>query len=199
MQRFLVDAEKPDEGILEQAAAAIRNGGVVVIPTETVYGLAVDPRLVAKLYAVKGRSENKPIALFVRHWRDIENAGGQLNAVGRCLAEKFWPGPLTMVVPMGGAQKAGFRIPDHRVPLRLLELWGGSLAVTSANLSGRPDALTAGAALAELVAGVDFVLDSGPVLGGVPSTVIALEDEGFRVLRQGALAKAFLEEALADL
>jgi L-threonylcarbamoyladenylate synthase len=190
-------------GALERAADALRGGGIVALPTETVYGLVVlpDERGVARLIAAKQRSADKGIQLLVD---SIEQARALavVPAVAERLAAAFWPGPLTLVVPRrtdvslpaalgGGRPTLGIRLPDHDVPRRLArEL--GPLAASSANISGQPDATTAELVLASLGDVVAVILDDGPVKGGVPSTVVdcTVPEGGVRILRVGALSEA---------
>jgi L-threonylcarbamoyladenylate synthase len=175
-----------DNAGLEAVAAVLNGGGVAVIPTDTVYGLAARPdcpEAVRRLYTIKGRDELKPIALLASGAGAVEAVGFTLGPVARKLAQRHWPGALTMVV--GGE---GFRVPDHEWTRRLLDACGGCLRVTSANLSGRRAATEAPAALAEVGLSADIVADGGVSPGGVPSTVLRIGDDGgIEVLRQGAV------------
>ena len=166
----------------EKAVEVLNRGGVVVIPTDTVYGLAAHPAFpaaVARLYAIKGRAAQKPIALLAADVAAVRAFG---YAVPDRLA-KFWPGALTVVV---GSE--GFRVPDHAWTRELLRRCGGVLRVTSANLSGRRAATDAPQALADVGLSADLVVDDGLSPGGVPSTVVrVLEDGTSTVLRAGAV------------
>lgn len=170
----------------EQAAEILNGGGVAVIPTDTVYGLAARPdcpAAVERLYTIKGREAKKPIALLASDIAAIERFGSRLAGRARELAERHWPGALTLVI---GAE--GFRIPDHDRTRRLLAACGGVLRVTSANLSGQRPATDAPQALADVGLSADFVVDDGVSPGGVPSTVVRVRDDGsLEVLRQGAI------------
>jgi L-threonylcarbamoyladenylate synthase len=186
-----VDARQPDAAAIAEALAVLRGGGLVIVPTETVYGLAADDRnpvALEKLFEAKGRPQDKPIALLAAGVAELERHGAQLPPAARRLADKFWPGPLTLVLK-APAGWLGFRIPDHPVMLALLRAWGGVLAVTSANRSGEPPATTAAAALAALEPFVALALDAGPAAGGVPSTVVKVDGERVEILRAGALAE----------
>jgi L-threonylcarbamoyladenylate synthase len=185
---------------IERAVAALRSGMVVGIPTETVYGLAVlpEPAALANLVAAKQRSADKGIALLVDSLEQVRELA-HLPAAAERLAARFWPGPLTLVLPVlagrpvpelltGGRPTVGVRLPDHAVPRALARLLG-PLAASSANISGEPDAMTAGQLAASLGAAVALILDDGPVGGGVPSTVVACPHDGPpTVLREGALS-----------
>ena len=173
------------DGLLE-AAAVLNNGGVAVIPTDTVYGLAAHPAFpdaVERLYSIKGRERRKKIALLASDAAAVEAFGYQLPPKAMELAVKHWPGALTMV--MGDE---GFRVPDHDWTRHLISACGGVLRVTSANLSGGQPATDAPQALADVGLSADAVVDDGPSPGGVPSTVVRVCDGGeVEILRQGAV------------
>jgi L-threonylcarbamoyladenylate synthase len=188
---------------VRRAAAALADGAVVAVPTDTVYGLAVDPaqpEAVARLFALKGRPDDVPLPVLVAGPEQVAMVAGALGPAAEALAARFWPGPLTLVVPrrpgftvdLGGPpaarQTVGVRRPDHPVVVALCELLG-PLAVTSANLHGAPPATTA-AGVVEVFAGSDqprVVLDGGRC-AGTPSTVVECRGPASRCLREGALA-----------
>ena len=169
-----------------QAAEVLNRGGVAVIPTDTVYGLAARPDFPAavdRLYTIKGRELKKPIALLASDLAAVERFGYPLVGKARELAERHWPGALTLVIG-----KEGFRIPDHAETRELLAACGGVLRVTSANLSGRRPATDAPQALADVGLSSDCVVDDGMSPGGVPSTVVRVREDGsLEVLREGAI------------
>lgn len=175
-----------EEASLEDVAAVLNGGGVAVIPTDTVYGLAAHPahpEAVERLYSIKGREKRKKIALLASSAEAVERFGGALPAKAKELAEKHWPGALTIV--FGGE---GYRVPDLEWTRRLLEACGGTLRVTSANLSGRRPATDAPQALEDAGLGADIVADGGVSPGGVASTVVSVSPEGgIEVLREGAV------------
>ena len=175
------------EEAFEKAAEVLNRGGVAVIPTDTVYGLAARPdfeEAVDRLYTIKGREAKKPIALLASDVEAIGRFGYPVEGKARELAEKYWPGALTMVIG-----KEGFRIPDHAKTRELIAACGGVLRVTSANLSGRRPATDAPQALADVGLSADYVVDDGVSPGGVPSTVVrVLEDGGIEILREGAIS-----------
>ena len=195
-------------GAVEAAVSALRAGGLVAVPTETVYGVAclLDAAAIERLLDAKRRPPNKGITLLVD---DVDQAAsvGLLSPAARRLAARHWPGPLTMVVPVlpgvalpeiltGDSGAIGCRVPDHPTP-RALARALGPLPLTSANLSGAPDARNAGDAVRQLGPWLDLVLDDGPSPGGVPSTVVLFHEAGPpELLRAGALAfDTLLEEA----
>lgn len=189
----------PDQRLIKDAVTVLRKGGLIVLPTDTVYGLAADPRHAGaerRLDLAKHRLETKPIPLLAADCMQIEQMGAELGDIEKELARQYWPGALTLVLPVGppemssagqGYSFEGFRIPDHPVALAVLRITGSPLRVTSANLSGEPPALFAESAVKALGGSIELVLDAGPVPGGVPSTVIRLANGAFEVLREGAI------------
>lgn len=189
------------------AAEALRGGGVVLLPTDTVYGIAVvasAPGATARLFALKERSEGQPVAVLVA---DRAQALALADAPGDAalrLMERLWPGPLTLVVrrsptasslELGGdPATVGLRCPDHDL-VRALATEVGPLATTSANRHGQPTPLTAAEAAASLVGPVDLVVDGGR-LGSVASTVVDLTGSEPKVLREGAVTVDHLHRAL---
>lgn len=169
------------------------------MPTDTVYGIAADPRIPGaeqRLRQAKGSAADKPIPLLVADRAQIEQWPAQLNGAASALAQQYWPGALTMVLATGhntAAQGAaptgweGFRIPKHAVALAILRAAGGALRVTSANPSGAPPALTAPEAAERLGAAAELVLDAGAAPGGRPSSVVKIEDQTITILREGYL------------
>lgn len=175
-----------DEAALLSAASVLNAGGVAVIPTDTVYGLAAHPAFpdaVERLYTIKGRESGKKIALLAADIRAVETFGGPVVGKARELAERHWPGALTLVLG-----DEGFRVPDHGWTRKLLAECGGVLRVTSANLSGGAPATDAPQALADVGLSADIVVDDGVSPGGVASTVVRSHADGStEVLRKGAI------------
>jgi L-threonylcarbamoyladenylate synthase len=198
-----------DPSALDLAVEAIRAGLLVAVPTETVYGLAcgLTDSAVDRLMEAKGRDPGKGITLLVD---DLADAAGLIieSPVARRLAERFWPGPLTMVVPLlpgvelpyavtGGTHAVGLRVPDQAFTRRLARALG-PLPLTSANRSGEPDSRAAAEVQATVGAAVELIIDGGRSPGGVPSTVVALEADGsWRLLRAGPVTDAELTRTLA--
>jgi len=194
---------------VEEAAEALRQGQLIAIPTETVYGLAVLPNesALVRLLAAKQRSTEKGIQLLVDSVDQVEGLA-VLTRSAAVLADRFWPGGLTIVlrrrddviVPEtlgGGRPTLGLRLPDHEVPRALAGLLG-PIAASSANISGEPDATTAERVAESLGGEVDLIVDDGPVRGGTPSTVIDCSDPDAppRILREGAISTADIAAAL---
>ena len=175
-----------NDAALDEAAAVLNAGGVAVIPTDTVYGLAAHPGFpdaVERLYTIKGRESGKKIALLASDAAAVETFGFPLPEKAARLAGSHWPGALTMVLG-----EEGFRVPDHAWTRSLLAKCGGVLRVTSANLSGGKAATDAPQALADVGLSADLVVDDGASPGGVASTVVRVcADGGIDVLRKGAI------------
>ncbi len=171
---------KADEAGVRAAAEVLNGGGVAVVPTDTVYGLAAHPGCAAaveRLYAIKGRDAKKPIALLAA---DAAGAAAFVGAEAAALGGRYWPGALTVV-----SQGEGVRVPDHAWTRRLISACGGALRVTSANLSGRRAAADVPQALADVGLSADLVVDGGVSPGGVASTVVKVDATGLTVLREG--------------
>ncbi len=177
-------------GALDAAAAALENGEAIVLPTDTVYGVACLPGHEDLLYALKDRPAAVPIAVLVASAEQAEAAAGQpLPAEAQRLAARFWPGPLTLVVPGPGGGTIGVRCPNYPFVLRLAARVG-PIATTSANRHGAPTPATAAEAAEALAGpGPSLVLDGGPC-GAVASTVVDVSATTPRVLREGALPTA---------
>ncbi len=176
---------KCDEDGLDAAAEVLLSGGVAVIPTDTVYGLAAHPKFpqaVERLYTIKSRPEAKPIALLASDAESAESFVGGFPPSAKAL-ERHWPGALTIV-----AAGEGLRVPDHDWTRKLIARCGGVLRVTSANLSGRRPASDAPSALADVGLSADIVVDGGISPGGVPSTVVRVTGQNIEILRQGAIS-----------
>ena len=198
--RQRLDPLAPDPAGIAAAVAVLRRGGVVAYPTDTLYGLAVDPRndaAVERLFAVKGRDASSAIPLIAADAAMAEGvAAGGFGPVERRLASAFWPGPLTIVVPAAGGLAAalsprgtlGVRVPSHLVARSLSAALGACITATSANLTGRPPAVTADEVAATLGDLVDFFIDAGPAPGGAPSTVVEVVEGRPLLHRVGAVA-----------
>ena len=202
--KTVVLAATPQENV-RRAAAVLREGGLVAFPTDTVYGLGADAfsrAAVLRIYSAKGRPPNKAIAVLLPSAADIGQVAERISPEALRLAERFWPGPLTLVVPknrrvpdaVAGAT-VGVRVPDHAVASALLHL-SGPLAVTSANLSGDVSPVTAAEALQQLDGRLELILDGGSSPGGIASTVVDCTQGDIVILRAGPLSREDLLEAL---
>ncbi len=166
-------------------------GAVLLLPTETVYGLvcrANDPAAVEQIYRLKARDARKVLGWFIGDWRKLEQYGVRLGGLPERLAQKYCPGPITIIAPRDPEGTVGFRIPDHPLLLAVLSKIDFPLAQTSANLSGRPNAATVQQALAELTGEVALAVDAGAIpAGAAASTVVDATGAEPVILRQGAL------------
>jgi tRNA threonylcarbamoyl adenosine modification protein (Sua5/YciO/YrdC/YwlC family) len=195
-------------GELSPAVEILRRGGLVAVPTETVYGLSADGlngEAVAAIYAVKGRPAEKPVSLLVAGMEQAESVCREIPREAYVLAAAFWPGPLTMVlkkrpcvpdIVTAGGDTVGVRCPDHPVTLALLRQWGGPLATPSANPSDLPSPKNAGQVLAYFDGKIPCVIDGGPCAVGVESTIVDLTGPTPRILRQGGLPRDRIRQVL---
>ncbi len=194
MKTRLLRADAP--GTVEEAAAALGRGELVAFPTDTVYGLAAGHDHVRKLFLAKDRPKDKRIPVLLSDASNL-NASAMVTPAARVLAARFWPGPLSLVLVAPRRGTLAFRVPANDVARRLIAASGGGLPVTSANRSGQGDTRTAQEVMAQLDGRIGLVLDGGPTTGGVPSTVVDCTTEPIRILREGAITTAQIEEALA--
>lgn len=200
----------PSSEELGPALAALHEGGIVAFPTDTVYGLGCDAenfKAVRAIYDAKGREKDKPLVLFVSEAREAF-ALGEENEAAKRLAERFWPGPLTLVLkakrncPRPVAAQDGtvaIRIPDHEVPRALVKAFGKPLATTSANRSGKPESTEPARVFALFNGEIDVLLDGGKLRKALPSTVVAVSEGEVRVLRRGRIAKQELEKVVPEI
>ena len=211
MVEFLAMVSSPE---IQSAIESIKFGGVVAIPTDTLYGLAADatnPAAVDRVFEIKGRPANMPLPVLVSAWEQVDmvsTVAGHGRDVARILAERFWPGPLTLIVPArpdlparltGGMTTIGVRMPDHEVPLALAAAVGRPITGTSANPSGADD-ITEPEDLHRFLGGlVDGIIVSGAKPLGTASTIVSISDEGLTLLRAGALEFNDIQRAAATV
>lgn len=194
--------DAPEPGAIAETANALRRGALVILPTDTVYGIAADPRRAGwehRLRQAKHRPENKPIPFLASSLKQIEEQGAVLNAWERALADAFWPGGLTLVLQMSKGREEGFRVPNCAVTLAVLNAVGTALRVTSANLSSEPAAKDAAAALAALGKTAEVCLDAGLAPGGIASSVVRIRNGHLDILRAGAIPDAALENCVRNI
>lgn len=187
------------EAVLSRCRAVIDAGGVIAYPTDTFYGLGVDPRnprAVRKVFAIKGREADQPILLLLHDRNDVSAWASEVAPSALRLMERFWPGPLTLVFRAGpqvlpeltaGTGAIGLRVPGNDLTRALLGAVGGSLTGTSANRSGRPSPRTANEVRRELGGSIDLIIDGGPAAEVLPSTVVDVTEDPPRLIRQGAI------------
>lgn len=202
-----VPPEPPEEAV-RCAAETLREGGLLALPTDTVYGLAAradSDDAVRRLFAAKRRPDSNPLPILLPDAEALPRAASRVDDAARALAAAFWPGPLTLVLPRveglsdlvtTGLPTVGLRVPDHALARAVLAACDLLVAVTSANLSGEPPATSDAQVIAQFEGSVDCILAAGPCPGGVPSTVATVEEGQPRVLRPGALTLEQLRAAL---
>jgi L-threonylcarbamoyladenylate synthase len=193
---------------LDAAVRAIGEGGVIALPTDTLYGLGADPfRLdaVARVFAVKGRLAERALPLIAADIDQVADRLGRLPDLGRRLAARFWPGPLTLLLTAppalapdvsGGTGTVGVRVPAHAVARALCRACGTPLTATSANISGAAPSADPGEVERTLGARIDLLVDAGATPGGPPSTIVDATGASPRLVRQGAIAWEEIQEYL---
>jgi len=198
------------EDSMAEAVRILSAGGLVAFPTDTVYGVgahALQPQAVEKIYAAKIRPRDKAIPLLLATTDDLSLVAENVPPVAHLLAERFWPGGLTLVLrkraivseAVSPGPTVAVRVPDHGVAQALIAALGVPLAATSANLAGNPSPVTAQEVMAELAGRIELILDGGPCPGGVPSTVLDLTTDPPTVLRSGAITVEDIRDILRSL
>lgn len=195
---------------IERAGEVIRGGGLVAFPTETVYGLAADvfnEQAVARVFEVKGRPANNPLPVQIASKDDLPRLVLEVPGIAERLMEKFWPGPLTLVLRASpevlelvtaGTGKIGIRMPDHPVALALIRAAGTPIVAPSANSSGQPPPTTAEEVLEYLNGKIELVLDAGPTMLKVASTVVDVTESPPRIFRLGSISEEELQKSFSE-
>ena len=204
-----ISPQNPDAKLVQYAAQFISRGKVVAIPTDTFYGLAADPfnlSAVEQIYRIKGRPESRALPILVN---SVEQAATMVRSIPTSflqLAEKFWPGALTIVMeasyrlPLkvtGNTGRVALRMPNAQVVWALIEAAGGPITGTSANLSGHPSCTNADLLLAQLGERVPLILDAGETGAVMASTILDLRDDGWRIVREGRISEEDIRAALS--
>ncbi len=209
METLLLSANAP--GTAETAATILRSGGLVALPTETVYGLGangLEEAAVAKIFAAKGRPQDNPLILHMAQTADMEKYCQHIPEAAYLLAEKFWPGPLTLVLPSrdivplstrAGLPSVAVRCPDNAITRDIIRLAGVPIAAPSANISGKPSTTTADHVLHDHQGRIEAIVDDGPCRVGVESTIVDLTEHPPRLLRPGGITPEQLTEVLGEL
>ena len=209
METLFLSAQDPKTA--ETAANIIRSGGLVAIPTETVYGLGangLNESAVAKIFLAKGRPQDNPLILHIADAAQMDTLCHHIPASAYALAERFWPGPLTLVLPArecvpkcttGGLSTVAVRCPDNAIIREIIRLSGVPVAAPSANISGKPSTTTAEHVRHDHDGRIDAIVDGGPCRVGVESTIVDLTEDRPRLLRPGGVTPEQLLEVLGDL
>ena len=197
--------------VLETAGEILKNGGLVAFPTETVYGLGADglnEDASKKIYAAKGRPSDNPLIIHITNMDALEKIVKEVPEVARVVADKYWPGPLTMIfkkadcVPYGttgGLDTVAVRMPVHEVAKAVIDAGGGYIAAPSANTSGRPSPTTAEHVKEDLTGKIDMIVDGGPVDIGVESSILDVTVDPPMILRPGAITKEMFEDLIGKV
>ncbi len=191
----------PDENLLKEVADILKRGGLVIIPTETVYGIAANmsnQRSIKRLYEIKGRPKNKAFSLLIAAKGKIDEFAKDIPLAAYKLMDKFWPGPLTLVLKskMNNGGTIGIRMPDNEIASRLILLAGVPIVCPSANLSGKPAPVNFQEAIKDLGGLVDFAIDAGDTRIGLESSIVDFSVEPWRILRESAIKKEEIEAAI---
>lgn len=206
-----VNAEYPEPRVIEQAAKLLHDGEIVVFPTETVYGLGADafqPTALERIFAAKGRPFNDPLIVHIANEHELELLTTKITTEAKRLAQEFWPGPLTIILPKGsrvphlvtaGLETVAVRMPRHPVALALISALGSPIAAPSANRFMHVSPTTAHHVYTDLSGKVPLILDSGPCQIGVESTVIDLCSDEPRILRPGGISLEALRTILPNV
>lgn len=206
-----IENRQLNSDIIRKAGDILQKGGLVAFPTETVYGLGADAlneNAAKKIYAAKGRPSDNPLIVHITHMEALEKIAVDIPETARIVAEKYWPGPLTMIfnksgiVPYGttgGLDTVAVRMPSHEVARAVIKAGGGYIAAPSANTSGRPSPTKAEHVKEDLQGKIDMIVDGGPVEIGVESTILDMSVTPPMILRPGAVTKEMLEELLGEV
>ena len=211
MNTKIVKINETDEAALQEAGKVLLQGGLVAFPTETVYGLggdALNKESSKKIYAAKGRPSDNPLIVHIADMKDLTPIVKEVTAEAERIAESFWPGPLTMILPKsdkvpyettGGLDTVAVRMPSHPVARKLIEYGGGYVAAPSANTSGKPSPTVAKYVIEDMDGRVDMILDGGEVGIGLESTIIDLTVKPPQILRPGYVTQDMLETVLGQV
>ncbi|HUR32197.1 MAG TPA: L-threonylcarbamoyladenylate synthase [Vicinamibacterales bacterium] len=200
MQRVIVTGAAPDRDAITVAVSVLHAGGIVAMPTDTLYGLAADPwnpDAVARLFTIKNRAAEKALPLVAADTAQVRRRIGLLPRLAAQLAERFWPGPLTLVLVApaalatevtGGTGTVGVRVPAHDVTRTLCAAYGTPLTATSANRAGDPPTANPDVVATTIGDRIDLLVDAGPTAGGPPSTIVDVTGDEPLLIRAGAIA-----------
>lgn len=203
--------EDTAQALLKEAGAVLKEGGLVAFPTETVYGLggdALNKESSRKIYAAKGRPSDNPLIVHICKWEDIYPIAAEVSEEAKKIAQAFWPGPLTMILPKselvpyettGGLDTVAVRMPSHKVAQKLIEYGGGYVAAPSANTSGKPSPTQAKYVAEDMNGRIEMIIDGGEVGIGLESTIIDLTVTPPQILRPGFITQEMLSEVLGEV
>jgi L-threonylcarbamoyladenylate synthase len=208
MEKYLDLKNNKSYKDLEIPANIIKNGGIVVFPTETVYGIGtngLDKEAVERLYKVKERPLSKPISLLVSDFEMIERVAKNISEIEYKIIKKFFPGPLTIIlnkkdivpdIVTSGGSTVGIRMPDEEITRKLIEYAGVPIAAPSANISDKPCKIDVQDIIKEFGDSVDYFIDGGKSKLGISSTIVKVENNTIKILREGSISKKEIENAI---
>jgi len=211
MGRIWTWREEDAGAFWDEARTVLRRHGIIAVPTETFFGLAVNPfqeEGLSRLFALKDRAPEKPVLLLVDGPEMLNQVAREVSGAARRLMEKFWPGPLTIIFPSlphlsrrltAGTGTIGVRQPRQSLTCRLIAALGHPITGTSANRAGYRPCVRADEVAREFGEGVDLILDAGPCPGGLPSTIVAVTNSPARLVRAGAISPAALAEIIPEI
>ncbi|MFA5148530.1 MAG: L-threonylcarbamoyladenylate synthase [Candidatus Omnitrophota bacterium] len=186
-----IDASRPEAAKIKEAASILKHGGLVVFPTETVYGLGanlLDKDAVKRVYSIKRRPPCKPLTVHVADIKAVTKMAGRIPVKAARLIKRYWPGPLTLILKDKRGRKTGFRMPDNKIALKLIKAAGVPVVAPSANISGNKPPACAKEVLRDLDGMIEVVIDGGRTKIGVESTVVDMSGGRPVILREGAVA-----------
>ena len=210
MEKYLNINNSKDYQKLRYSAEIIKNGGIVVFPTETVYGIGTNglyKEAVQRLYKIKERPLNKPISLLVSDYEMIEKVVKDINELEYKIMKKFFPGPLTIIlnkkdivpdIVTSGGSTVGIRMPEEEITRKLIEYAGVPIAAPSANISGKPSGIDLQEIIKEFGDMVDYYIDGGKSKIGIGSTIVKVENNTIKILREGSISKKEIEDLIND-
>lgn len=204
-----INPENPEAERIDEAVAILKSGGVIAFPTETFYGLGADARneaAIEKIFGIKGRDFKNPILVVIGDVRHLETFADDVPDEARKLMSRFWPGPLTIVFRAApsvspkltaGSGKIGIRLTSHPIAMKISKRLGGPVTATSANLSGAPECSSAVEVLSQLEGKIGGIVDGGQTPGGKGSTIVDATVSPVKVLREGVIPAALIQDTLA--
>lgn len=210
MEKYLNINNSKDYQKLRYSAEIIKNGGIVVFPTETVYGIGtngLDKEAVERLYKIKERPLNKPISLLVSDYEMIEKVVKDINELEYKIMKKFFPGPLTIIlnkkdivpdIVTSRGSTVGIRMPEEEITRKLIEYAGVPIAAPSANISGKASGIDLQEIVKEFGDKVDYYIDGGKSKIGIGSTIVKVENNTIKILREGSISKKEIEDLIND-
>ena len=205
-----INPDAPEKKKIREASSVIRRGGLVAFPTDTVYGLGVDAfneEAISQVYRAKKRERKKPLSILISKEEELDGLVTEIPESAKVLMKKFWPGPLTLILPASNKMSkiltansgtVGVRVPDNKIAVALIRESRVPITCPSANISGHPSPRSCEDVLKELGGKIDLVIDGGPSNSGLPSTVVDLTGGSLNILREGKISKTTLEAILND-